>query len=85
MKEEDRGNTGSPITWLSAKDQPETREGQAGRDGVAERPVVPLKSGNTDGGKGPQFKINATSGKEQEIGNPENSGRRSETADGVTC
>jgi hypothetical protein len=52
---------------------------------VAERPVVPLKSGNADGGKGPQFKTNARSGKGQEIGQPANSNKRSETADGVTC
>src|SRR5205814_10010880 len=36
-------------------DQPDAREGQAGRTGVAERPVVPLKPGNAGGGKGPQF------------------------------
>jgi hypothetical protein len=41
-------------------DQPDAREGQAGRDGVAERFVVPLKPGNSGGGKGPQFKTNAT-------------------------
>src|SRR6202048_2650268 len=34
-------------------DQPEAREGQAGRPGVAERFVVPLKPGNSGGGKGP--------------------------------
>src|SRR5207302_10674795 len=33
-------------------DQPDAREGQAGRTGVAERPVVPMKPGNTGGGKG---------------------------------
>ena len=43
-------------------DQPEAREGQAGRPGVAERFVVPLKLGNAGGGKGPQFKTDATSG-----------------------
>jgi hypothetical protein len=43
-------------------DQPDAREGQAGRAGVAERLVVPLKPGNVGGGKGPQFKINAISG-----------------------
>ena len=43
-------------------DQPDAREGQAGRAGVAERLVVPLKPGNAGGGKGPQFKINAISG-----------------------
>jgi hypothetical protein len=33
-------------------DQPDAREGQAGRPGVAERFVVPLKPGNAGGGKG---------------------------------
>src|SRR5260370_35603063 len=40
-------------------DQLDAREGQAGRPGVAERFVVPLKPGNGGGGKGPQFKTNA--------------------------
>ena len=40
-------------------DQPDAREGQAGRRGVAERFVVPLKPGNAGGGKGPQFKTDA--------------------------
>ena len=43
-------------------DQPDAREGQAGRTGVAERLVLPLKPGNAGGGKGPQFKTTATSG-----------------------
>src|SRR5246127_4602438 len=43
-------------------DQPETREGQAGRPGVAERFVVPRKPGNAGGGKGPQFKTGAIRG-----------------------
>src|SRR6202035_1522797 len=34
-------------------DQPDAREGQAGRAGVAERLAVPLKPGNAGGGKGP--------------------------------
>src|SRR5215470_12819170 len=42
-----------------SNDQLEAREGQAGRFGVAERFVVPLKPGNAGGGKGPQFKTNA--------------------------
>ena len=42
-------------------DQPDAREGQAGRRGVTERFAVPLKPGNAGGGKGPQFKRNATS------------------------
>src|SRR5271165_1527167 len=40
-------------------DQPDAREGWAGRRGVAERFVVPLKPGNAGGGKGPQFKTDA--------------------------
>src|SRR6516162_9898992 len=43
-------------------DQPDAREGQAGRIGVAERPVVPLKPGNAGGGKEPQFKTDARRG-----------------------
>src|SRR5271165_2437927 len=40
-------------------DQPDAREGQVGRPGVAERFGVPLKPGNAGGGKGPQFKTDA--------------------------
>src|ERR1700751_2629017 len=40
-------------------DQPDAREGQAGRRGVTERFVVPVKPGNAGGGKGPQFKTDA--------------------------
>src|SRR5258706_8815679 len=54
-------NTGSPEAGVS-DDQPEACEGQAGRAGVAERFVVPLKPGNAGGGKGPQFKTNAIRG-----------------------
>jgi len=36
--------------------QPDAREGQARRLGVAERPVLLMKLGNAGGGKGPQFK-----------------------------
>jgi hypothetical protein len=43
-------------------DQLDAREGQAGRPGVAERFVVPLKPGNAGGGKGPQFKTDAIRG-----------------------
>jgi hypothetical protein len=45
-------------------DQLEAREGQAGRFGVAEGFVVPLKLGNAGGGKGPQFKTDAIRGEE---------------------
>ena len=47
---------------MISDDQPDAREGQAGRAGVAERLAVPLKPGNAGGGKGPQFKTDATSG-----------------------
>ena len=57
-----RRNTGSPSGDRS-RDQPATRESQAGPSGVAERPVVPMKPGNAGGGKGPQLKGNAGSDK----------------------
>src|SRR6202162_4052360 len=41
-------------------DQPDAREGQAGRPGESERFIVPMKPGNAGGGTGPQFKTNAT-------------------------
>ena len=47
---------------MVSDDQPDAREGQAGRLGVAERFAVPRKLGNAGGGKGPQFKTDATSG-----------------------
>ena len=53
-----RTQHGKPHGVVS-NDQPEAREGQAGRLGVAERFVVPLKPGNSGGGKGPQFKTDA--------------------------
>src|SRR5262249_18600134 len=40
-------------------DQPDAREGQAGRSGGTEGFVVPPKPANAGGGKGPQFKTNA--------------------------
>ena len=61
VHKESARNTGSPKAW-SIEDQPEAREGQAGRLGVAERFVVPLKPGNPGGGKGPQFKTDAIRG-----------------------
>src|ERR1700730_17269827 len=39
-----------------------TPVGQAGRVGVAERPVIPMKPGNAGGGKEPQFKTDARRG-----------------------
>ena len=42
-------------------DQPDAREGQAGRPGEAERFAVPTKPGNSGGGKGPEFKVKVQS------------------------
>jgi len=48
---------------VAARDhRPEVREGQAGPLGVAERPVVPVKPGNSGGEKGPWFRVNVRSG-----------------------
>ena len=43
------------------KDQLAARERQAGPFGVTERFVVPMKPGNSGGGKGPQLKTDARS------------------------
>jgi hypothetical protein len=67
-----RAQHGKPL-GVSKDDQPDAREGQAGRFGVTERLVVPMKPGNSGGGKGPWFKIDARSRKGQEIGQPINS------------
>ena len=44
-----------------SRDQLATRESQAGPNGVAEGSVLPMKPGNSGGGKGPQLKGNAIS------------------------
>jgi hypothetical protein len=79
-----RAQHGKPLGVIS-DDQPDAREGQAGRLGVAERFVVPGKPGNAGGGKGPQFKAGARRGEESgdwaTYKTPENF---SEAADGVT-
>src|SRR5579863_3086556 len=46
--------------------QPDAREGQAGRGGVAEGLVVPMKPNNSGGGKGPWFKTGATRSEDME-------------------
>src|SRR6202140_5785200 len=56
-----RTQHGKPLCVIR-DDQPDAREGQAGRAGVAERFAVLLSPGNAGGGKGPQFKTDATSG-----------------------
>jgi hypothetical protein len=53
-------NTGSPSGDRS-RDQLAARERKAGLTGMAERLVVPTKSGNSDRGKGPQLKADARS------------------------
>jgi hypothetical protein len=47
-----RAQHGKPL-GVVGDGQPDAHEGQAGRSGVAERPVVPSKPGNAGGGKGP--------------------------------
>ena len=56
-----RTQRGKPHCVIS-DDQLDAREGQAGRDGVAERFVLPLKPSSAGGGNGPQFNIDASSG-----------------------
>src|SRR5947209_8038105 len=55
---------GKPQRW-DARSQPDSREGQAGPFGVADRLVVPGKLGNSGGGKGPEFKEAARRGNGQ--------------------
>src|ERR1700751_4210485 len=60
----DPAQHGKPQAVRARDPQPDAREGPAGRPGVAERPVVPLTPGNSGRGKGPWFKVNATSGRQ---------------------
>ena len=50
-----RTEHGKPL-GVAGDGQPDARERQAGRPGVAERSVLLMKLGNAGGGKGPQFK-----------------------------
>src|SRR5882724_10008553 len=78
-----RTQHGKPQSVVS-EDQPEAREGQAGRLGVAERFVVPLKPGNSGGGKGPQFKTDAIRREGPwRLGNLSTPNKWSEPAEGV--
>src|SRR5258706_915029 len=56
-----RTKHGKPQGVVS-EDQPEAREGQAGRPGVAERFGVPRKPGNAAGGEGTQVRAEAIPG-----------------------
>lgn len=58
---------------------------RAGRCGVAEGLVRLTTPGNAGRGKEPWFKTDAGSDKEPEIGKPDNSTKRSEVAERVTC
>ena len=64
-------------------DQPDAREGWAGPHGVAERFVVPLKPDNAGEGRDLSSRQTQDAARDLEIGQPINSGQRSETADGV--
>jgi len=75
---------GKPHGVLS-DEQPDAREGQAGRPGVTERPVVPLKPGNAGGeGRGLSSRSTQEVARDLEIGQPINSEACSETTEGVT-
>ena len=63
-----RTQHGKPDGVVGCDDQPEVGDNQKGRYGVAERPVVLMRSGNAGGGKGPWFKAGIESRKIQEIG-----------------
>ena len=63
-----RWQHGKPDSVVGRGDQPEAGDGQRGRYGVAERPVLLEKPGNAGGGKGPWFKTGAESREAQEIG-----------------
>ena len=43
---------------VEREDQPEAGDGQAGRNGMTERFVLPMRLGNASGGKEPQFRTN---------------------------
>jgi hypothetical protein len=77
-----RTKHGKPQSAVS-DDQPEAREGQAGRLGVAERFVVPLKPDNAGEGRDLSSRQTKYVVKDLEIGQPINSAECSETADGV--
>jgi hypothetical protein len=54
---------GKPLSTEARDLRPDAREGQAGSGiGVADRPVVPPKPGNSGRGKGPEFKISVRRG-----------------------
>ena len=79
-------NTGSP-SGDRGMDRLAARERQAGLTGMAERLVVPMKPGNSGGGKGLQLKADARSDDRTRrlaisLTTPE---LFSEVADGVTC
>src|SRR5215468_2015154 len=76
-------NTGNP-SGDRLGDQLTPRERQVGPSGVTERPVVPMKPGNSGRGKGPQLKGNARSDEDGGIGDESiNPRKRSEVAEGV--
>ena len=63
-----RWQHGKPGGVVGRGGQPEAGDGQRGRYGVAERPVLLEKPGNAGGGKGPWFETGAESREAQEIG-----------------
>src|SRR5450432_732690 len=78
-----RAQHGKPL-GVVGDDQPDSGDGKAGRPGVTERLVVPLKPGNAGGGKGLGSRQTQYVARDLEIGQPSNSDECSETADCVT-
>jgi hypothetical protein len=66
IKEEDRCNTGQVAEAVGGPTGLLRGIGRA--KGPAERLIVPMNSINIEGGKGPQFKTDARSSEEREIG-----------------
>ena len=85
MRREIDATREAPLGGWSVTSQPDAREGQAGPGGVAEGLVVPMRPGNSGGGKGPWFKTTQDVAKDRRLDDgPGTSGKRSEAADGVT-
>ena len=55
MHRKAHGTRETPAVVLEVQDQPASRESQAGLFGAAERLIVPMKPGNSGGGKEPYF------------------------------
>jgi hypothetical protein len=60
-------NTGDPLRRRETG-KPASRKGQAGSERESDEAIVPMKPGNSGGGKGLWFKVNVRSDESREIG-----------------